>query len=67
MTLTKEKRVSKFLIENDIGLALDKVNAVISLMRSEDGFEVESREHMDDTLIEVLAHLSQAQTNLQGI
>lgn len=59
--------MSKFLIENDIGLALDKVNAVISLMRSEDGFEVESREHMDDTLIEVLAHLSQAQTNLQGI
>ena len=28
----------KFLIKNDIRLALDKVNEVVSMIRTEDGF-----------------------------
>ena len=58
--------MSKFLIENDIGLSLDKVNEVISLIRTEDGFEYENLDTIDELLIEVLSHLSQALNNLNN-
>ena len=44
----------KFLITNDVGLSLDKVNSVIDTIRAEDGFEYENLNFIDDTLIEVL-------------
>ena len=53
---------NKFLITNDVGLSLDKVNEVISTLRSEN-FETHLLD-IDDTLIEVLAHLQQALENL---
>lgn len=59
--------MSKFLIENDVGLALDKVNSVINMIRSEEGFDTSNLEHMDDTLIETLAHLAQALENLEKL
>ena len=55
----------KFLITNDVGLSLDKVNSVIDTIRAEDGFEYENLNFIDDTLIEVLEHLQQALNNLE--
>ena len=54
----------KFLITNDIGLSLDKVNTVLDYIRTEDGFEYENLNTIDDLLIEVLSHLQQALDNL---
>ncbi len=56
----------KFLITNDVGLSLDKVNSVIDTIRAEDGFEYENLNFIDDTLIEVLEHLQQALDNLDS-
>ena len=56
----------KFLITNDVGLSLDKVNSVIDIIRAEDGFEYENLNFIDDTLIEVLEHLQQALDNLDS-
>ena len=56
----------KFLITNDVGLSLDKVNSVIDTIRAEDGFEYENLDSIDDTLIEVLEHLQQALDNLDS-
>lgn len=53
----------KFLITNDVGLSLDKINALISDIRSEDCCDLDLH-HIDDTLIEVLSHLQQALDNL---
>lgn len=55
----------KFLITNDVGLSLDKVNSVIDIIRAEDGFEYENLDYMDETLVEVLEHLQQALNNLE--
>ena len=61
----EERRLKrKFLITNDVGLSLDKVNSVIDIIRAEDGFEYENLNFIDDTLIEVLEHLQQALGNL---
>ena len=57
---------NKFLITNDVGLSLDKVNSVIDIIRAEDGFEYENLDFIDDTLIEVLEHLQQALDNLDS-
>lgn len=54
----------KFLITNDVGVALDKVNIVLDYIRTEDGFEYENLNTIDDLLIEVLSHLQQALDNL---
>ncbi len=58
----------KFLIQNDIGLALNKVNEVVSMMRSELFLEtVEVTEdfyQIHDLLIETLSHLQQAFDNV---
>lgn len=54
----------KFLIINDVGLSLDKVNTVLDYIRTEDGFEYENLNTIDDLLIEVLSHLQQAMNNL---
>lgn len=54
----------KFLITNDVELSLDKVNTVINLIRTEDGFDYDNLDVIDDTLIEVLGHLQQALDNL---
>ena len=56
----------KFLITNDVGLAFDKVNSVIDIIRAEDGFEYENLNFIDDALIEVLEHLQQALDNLDS-
>ena len=56
----------KFLITNDVGLSLDKVNSVIDTIRAEDGFEYENLNFIDDALIEVLEHLQQALDNLDS-
>ena len=56
----------KFLITNDVGLSLDKVNSVIDIIRAEDGFEYENLDSMDETLVEVLEHLQQALDNLDS-
>lgn len=53
----------KFLITNDVGVALDKINALVSDIRNEDCDDLDLH-HIDDTLIEVLAHLQQAIDNL---
>ena len=55
---------NKFLITNDVGLSLDKVNEVISLMRSKGEVDHEMLLEIDEVLIEVLAHLQQALDNL---
>ena len=55
---------NKFLITNDVGLSVDKVNSVLDIIRAEDGFEYENLDFIDDTLIEVLGHLQQALDNL---
>ena len=63
----EERRLKrKFLITNDVGLSLDKVNSVIDIIRAEDGFEYENLNFIDDTLIEVLEHLQQALDNLDS-
>ena len=63
----EERRLErKFLITNDVGLSLDKVNSVIDIIRAEDGFEYENLNFIDDTLIEVLEHLMQALDNLDS-
>ena len=54
----------KFLITNDVGVTLDKVNTVLDYIRTEDGFEYENLNTIDDLLIEVLSHLQQAMNNL---
>ena len=54
----------KFLITNDVGVALDKVNIVLDYICTEDGFEYENLNTIDDLLIEVLSHLQQALDNL---
>ena len=54
----------KFLITNDVGLSLDKVNTVLDYIRTEYGFEYENLNTIDDLLIEVLSHLQQALDNL---
>lgn len=54
----------KFLITNDVGLSLDKVNTVLDYIHTEDGFEHENLNTIDDLLIEVLSHLQQALDNL---
>lgn len=54
----------KFLIINDVGLSLDKVNTVLDYIRTEDGFEYENLNTIDDLLIEVLSHLQQVMYNL---
>ena len=55
----------KFLIKNDIRLALDKVNEVVSMIRTEDGFSWNDLYQVDDLLIETLEHLAQALDNLE--
>ena len=55
----------KFLITNDIGIALDKVNSVISVFRSEN-FTTEYLYELDEVLIETLSHLQQALDNLDS-
>ena len=54
----------KFLITNDVELSLDKVNTVLDYIRTENGFEYENLNTIDDLLIEVLSHLQQAMNNL---
>ena len=54
----------KFLITNEVGLSLDKVNTVLDYIRTEDGVEYENLNTIDDLLIEVLSHLQQALDNL---
>lgn len=54
----------KFLITNDVGLSIDKVNEVVSMIRAEDGFECENLDAIDELLIETLSHLQQALDNL---
>ena len=54
----------KFLITNDVGVALDKVNIVLDYIRTEDGFEYENLNTNDDLLIEALSHLQQTMDNL---
>lgn len=54
----------KFLITNDVGLAQDKVNSVVSMLRTEDGFDYNRLDEIDETLIEVLGYLEQALENL---
>lgn len=56
---------NKFLITNDIGLSLDKVNEVISLIRVEE-FDYGDLDPIDEYLVEVLAHLQQALNNLDN-
>lgn len=55
----------KFLITNDIGIALDKVNSVISVFRGEN-FTTEYLYELDEVLIETLSHLQQALDNLDS-
>lgn len=55
----------KFLITNDVGLSLDKINYVLDIIRAEDGFEYENLDSLDETLVEVLEHLQQALDNLE--
>ena len=55
---------NKFLVSNDIGLALYKVNHVISYIRSED-FDQDGLYGIDDILGEVLNHLQQAYDNVE--
>ena len=54
----------KFLITSYVGLSLDKVNTVLDYIRTEDGFEYENLNTIDDLLIEALSHLQQALDNL---
>lgn len=54
----------KFLITNDVGLSIDKVNEVVSMIRAEDGFEYGNLDAIDELLIETLSHLQQALDNL---
>lgn len=53
----------KFLITNDVGLAKDKVNYVVSVFRSEE-FDPQYLYELDEVLIETLGHLQQALENL---
>ena len=53
----------KFLITSDVGVALDKVNSVISAFRSEN-FDTKYLYELDEVLVETLAHLQQALDNL---
>lgn len=53
----------KFLITNDVGLAKDKVNYVVSIFRSEE-FDPQYLYELDEVLIEALGHLEQALGNL---
>lgn len=53
----------KFLITNDVGLAQDKVNHAVSVLRSED-FDQQYLHELDDVLVEALIHLQQALDNL---
>lgn len=53
----------KFLITNDVDLSLDKINRLISDIRDEDCTDLDFN-HIDETLVEVLAHLQQALDNL---
>lgn len=55
----------KFLITNDIRLALDKVNEVVGMIRAEDGFSWDDMYQVDDLLIETLEHLAQALDNVE--
>ena len=43
----------KFLITNDVGLSLDKVNTVLDYICTEDAFEHENLNTIDDLLIEL--------------
>ena len=54
---------NKFLITNDVGLALDKVNHVVSIFRHED-FDIQYLYELDEVLVETLSHLQQALDNL---
>lgn len=56
---------NKFLISNDVEVALDKVNSVISAFRSEN-FTTEHLYELDEVLIETLSHLQQALDNLDS-
>lgn len=56
--------MSNFLIVNDVGLSIDKVNYVLNLIRADEGFEYENLDDIDETLVEVLSHLNQAMENL---
>lgn len=56
---------NKFLISNDVGVALDKVNSVISVFRSEN-FTTEYLYELDEVLVETLSHLQQALDNLDS-
>ena len=47
-----------------LGLAKDKVNEVVSMIRVEDGFEYGNLDAIDELLIETLSHLQQALDNL---
>ena len=55
----------KFLITNDIRLALDKINEVVNMISSEDGFSWADLYQVDDLLIETLEHLAQAFDNVE--
>ena len=48
-----------------LGVALDKVNSVISVFRSEN-FTTEYLYELDEVLVETLSHLQQALDNLDS-
>lgn len=52
----------KFLITNDVGLAKDKVEWLITQLRSEDWLD--SLESFEEEMIDALGHLEQALENL---
>ena len=52
----------KFLITNDVGLAKDKVEWLVTQLRSEDWLD--SLESFEEEMLDALGHLEQALENL---
>lgn len=56
---------NKFLITNDVGLAKDKVDWLITQLRSEDWLDsLDSLESFENEMLEAYDHLQQALDNL---
>lgn len=60
--VNKMKR--KFLITNDVGLAKDKISALLGDLKNEDCSNYLDDGLIEDIMIEVLGHLEQALDNL---
>lgn len=54
----------KFLITNDVGLAKDKISALLDDLKNEDCSNYLDDGLIEDIMIEVLSHLEQALDNL---